>query len=144
MTDTKISFEPTTSVATQLEDGQISHLAHSETVTIYRPANHNEVSIMESTWRQIKRKANSISLKAHLDISSIIIGALIPYLLDIITDYCNKTSPNYFPIAICGALLFFTNWLSKKVPFFGSDNTAKNQVHLEDLKALIDEVDCQP
>lgn len=79
------------------DQGTITKLEQKEKVTIKRAANHNEISIMESNWTQIKRKIKLISLQKRLDINAILTGAAIPYAIDIINDHIHKESPNYFP-----------------------------------------------
>lgn len=141
MPDGAISYNSASEAVAKAERTQIKKLEHDETVTIKRTANHNEVSIMESEWSQIKRKINAISLKKKFDISSIIVGAIIPYTIDIVADYSNNVTPNYLPLAICAVLFVLAQYLPKVVPFLGENNSAENQVHLNDLKDMIERVE---
>ena len=52
--NTTSTFSPTANTITQLTE--------SEDVTIKRPANHNEISIMENDWKQIRRKVNKLQI----------------------------------------------------------------------------------
>lgn len=131
----------TDSTAISKDNAVITKMEKTEKVTIRRAANHNEVSIMESTWVQIKRKVNLISLQTRVDISSILIGAMIPYAINIINDYINKTSPNYFPFFVCCILLLICKCAVKHIPYLGEDITSTNKIHLEDLKNYIEQVD---
>ena len=138
MSDEKLNISVTTDPSVVPRDScSITKMEKTEKVIIRQTANHNEVSIMESTWIQIKRKINLISFKKRIDISSILIGTMIPYAIDIINDYINKASPNYFPFFICCLLLV----ASKYIPCFSKDVASNNKVHLEDLKNYIEQVD---
>lgn len=121
--------------------GTITKMEQNEKVTIKRTANHNEVSIMENIWIEIKRKVNLISLEKGIDVSPIIIGAMIPYIVDIISDKINRVDPDYFPFFVCCILLVICKWASKHIPWFSEDLTSNNKIHLEDLKNYIEQVD---
>ena len=119
---------------------QIEITETNQTIHIVRPANHNEISIMESDWNQIKYKINSIQLKKHLDISSLLIGVFIPYIIDLIGSYAKDESPDYLPVIICTLLYVLFHFLSKKIPFLGEDVTSENIIHLSDVKSLIKQI----
>jgi len=121
--------------------GHISHLKEEENVIIRRPTNHNEISIMENVWNDIKYKVAMIKLQKHLDIPTIILGAIIPYTIELFTDYVNNRDLNFFPLLICIILYIIFKWLSKKIPILDSDNTEANSIHLNDLKRLIEQAD---
>ena len=123
------------------DSGSITHLEQDEKVTIKRAANHDELSMMESNWNQIKRKINAISLKRTFDVNAVLVGAAIPYAIEIISDYVNKKAPNYFPFFICVFLMVVVKLLSKCVPFLGENNSSVNVVHLDDLKHLIQQIE---
>ena len=65
--NTTSTFSPTANTITQLTE--------SEDVTIKRPANHNEISIMENDWKQIRRKVNKLQISKHFNIPDIILGS---------------------------------------------------------------------
>lgn len=113
----------------------------SENVIIRRPANHNEISIMENDWKQIRRKVNSLQISKHFNIPDIILGAIIPYAIEIIGNWINKKEPSYLPLIICIILYIIASWLAKKFPILGSDNSEANSVHLNDLNTLLDQAD---
>ena len=116
-------------------------LTETEDVTIRRFANHNEVAIMENDWRQIKRKINKLKIAKHLNIPNIVLGAIIPYTIDVICSFLNKQEPNYFPLIICIVILVISTMIAKIFPILGSDNSEENMVHLNDLKYLLNQVD---
>lgn len=119
----------------------IAQVRENENIIISRPANHNEISIMEKDWKLIRNKVNKIKIQHHLNLSDIIIGAFIPYCIDIITSYVVGETPNYFPAFICIGLYILIKWLSKKFSFLASDNTDTNIVHLQELNELLDQAD---
>ena len=121
--------------------GHISQLKEEEKVIIRRPTNHNEISIMENVWNEMKYKIDMIKLNKHLDIPTIILGAIIPYAIQLITDYVNHNELNIFPLIICIVLYIISNWLSKKFPILGKDDTEGNSIHLNDLKRLVEQAD---
>ena len=123
------------------DQGTITKLEQKEKVTIKRAANHNEISIMESNWTQIKRKIKLISLQKRLDINAILTGAAIPYAIDNINDHIHKESPNYFPFFVCVLLIVIVTLLRKRIPYVGEDSTEINMVHLEDLNNLIEQIE---
>ena len=131
--NTTSTFSPTANTITQLTE--------SEDVTIKRPANHNEISIMENDWKEIRRKVNKLQISKHFNILDIILGAVIPYAIDIIGSYLNNQNPNYLPLIICIVLYVLSTWLAKKFPILGSDNSEANSVHLNDLNDLLDQAD---
>ena len=131
--NTTSTFSPTANTITQLTE--------SEDVTIKRPANHNEISIMENDWKQIRRKVNKLQISKLFNIPDIILGAIIPYAIDIIGGYLNNQNPNYLPLIICIVLYVLSTWLAKKFPILGSDNSEANSVHLNDLNNLLDQAD---
>ena len=133
----EFSDEPVLSDAS----GDIKQVEQDETVIIRRPANHNEISLMENDWALIKDKINSISLQNGFDFSAVIVGAFIPYAIDIISDYVAKKTPNFFPLAVCVILLVVVKFLGKFIPWMGEDNLVENRVHLGDLKKIITKVD---
>ncbi len=138
ITEERIINHPTNDT---YEQGSIKTIEHDETVTIRRPTNHTEISMMENDWQSIKGKIHALSLKKRLNLSAVVFGAMVPYCIDIIADFINNTSPNYFPFIICVILLVLVNFLAKYIPFIGDDQIAENKVHLEDLKKMIAQVD---
>lgn len=130
-----------TTTSNMLEQGNIKTIEHDETVTIRRPTNHNEISMMENDWQGIKRKIYALSLKKGLNLSAVVLGAMVPYAIDIIADFINNKSPNYFPLIICVILLILVHFFAKYIPFIGDDQIAENKVHLEDLKNIVRQVD---
>jgi len=141
MGDENLNISVSSNTGVSTEASTITKLEKKEKVTIKRTANHNEISIMESMWLQITRKIGLISLKKRFDINAVLIGAAIPYAIDIINDYIHKAEPNYFPFFICVFLTMLSKFLAKYIPFLGGDKTAINQVHLDDLKNYITQVD---
>ncbi|MBQ9762335.1 MAG: hypothetical protein IJV82_04570 [Oscillospiraceae bacterium] len=141
MSTGQICYEPSATPDISSVPGEIKKVEQDETVTIKRPTNHNEISLMENDWALIKDKANSIALKRKFDLSTVIAGAIIPYTIDIIADFINKTDPNYFPLAICIVLLVLVKVFARKLPWIGDDNMIENRVHLNDLKRKISQVD---
>lgn len=135
--DGQISMKSTDGAVATAARTEIKHVESEETITIRRPTNHNEISLMENDWLRIKDKINSISLRKRFDVSAIIVGAIIPYTIDIVADYCNQKTPNYFPLVICVVLFIVTRALAKYIPWIGDDNTTENKVHLEDLKKTV-------
>lgn len=125
----------------QSSAGTISNAKHEEEFLIKRTSNHNEISIMESVWIQIKRKIKLIDCTKRLDVTGLIFGAMIPYMIDILNAYFNKEPANYFPLAICGAIYFATKFLSRWIKFFGESKEQANKLHLDDLKNLIEQVE---
>ncbi len=115
----------------------IKKIEQDETVTIKRPVNHNEVSLMENDWQRIKDKINAITLKKKIDLSAIVVGAIIPYSIDIIVDFIKNETPNFFPLCICVVLLIIIRFLARYLPWLGEDKVAENKVHLEDLKSMV-------
>ena len=111
------------------------------TYTLERTANHTEISIMKTQWNSICKKINAIKIKKFtLNLQEIIVGAAIPYIIDIISDCLTKESPNYFPVFIC-IVLFFVNSVAKKIIPICNDCSAENQIHLDDIKEIIEEID---
>lgn len=111
------------------------------TYILERTANHTEISIMKTQWNNICKKIHAIKIKRFtFNFQEIIIGAVIPYAIDILSDYARGKTPNYFPVFIC-ALLFFANSVVKKIIPIFNDYSTENQIHLEDLKEIIDEID---
>ena len=141
MTDRQNSMESTCGTVATPMRVEIKHVEQDEKVTIRRPTNHNEISLMENDWIRIKDKINSIKLKRKIDASSLVVGAIIPYAIDIVVDYCTQKTPNYFPLVICTVLLIIVKKLAKVVPWLGDDNTAENSVHLFDLKKLVQQAE---
>lgn len=141
MTAGQICYEPSATPDISSASGEIKKVEQDETVTIKRPTNHNEISLMENDWALIKDKANSITLKQRLDLSAVIAGAIIPYTIDIISDYVGEKTPNYFPLVICLVLLVLVKVFVRKIPWIGEDNMTENRVHLDDLKKKISQVD---
>ena len=141
MSTGQICYEPSATPDISSVPGEIKKVEQDETVTIKRPTNHNEISLMENDWTLIKDKANSISLKRKFDFSAVIAGAIIPYAIDIIVDFSNKTTPNYFPLVICIVLLVLVKVFARNLPWIGDDNMIENRVHLNDLKKKISQVD---
>lgn len=111
------------------------------TYTIERTANHTEISIMKTQWKNICKKFNSIKFKKFtLNMQEIVIGAAIPYIIDVISDYCNQKEPNYFPIFVCFILLLVSFIVTKAFPFC-NDNSKENEIYLNDIKGIIEEID---
>ena len=119
----------------------ITQLTESEDVTIRRPANHNEISIMENDWRQIRRKVDKLHISKHFNIPDILLGAIFPYAIEVISSHLNSKTPNYLPLFICIVLYIISTWLAKKIPILGADNSETNMVHLNDLNELLDHAD---
>ena len=142
MTDEKLDISVSSANSVLPTDsGTITKLEQEETVTIKRATNHNELSMMESNWLQIKRKINLISLQKRIDVNAILIGAAIPYAIDIITDYIAGKTPNYFPFFICVLLMVACKFLAKIIPYLSEDISAINKVHLDDLQNLVEQVE---
>ncbi len=78
------------------------------------------------TGKQIRRKVNKLQISKHFNILDIILGAVIPYAIDIIGSYLNNQNPNYLPLIICIVLYVLSTWLAKKFPILGSDNSEAN------------------
>ena len=113
----------------------------TETVIISRPANHNEISIMEVTWNQIKSKINKIKIKTPFDQYSVLIGALIPYILDFGVDMYNGKELDFVPAFIY--LIFFAIYATASRFFnYSANKTAEtNKVHLDDIIELMNSAD---
>lgn len=122
--------------------GHISHNT-SESITTYKvkkTANHTEISIMKSQWDIICKKINKIKNKSfNINLYELIIGAIIPYVINIITDFHQGKQPEYFPILICMVLLVIAFFIKKVSPFF-HDNSVENNIHLNDIKDIISEI----
>lgn len=116
----------------------------SESTTTYKiekTANHTEISIMKSQWSMICKKINNIKYKSFvINIYELIIGASIPYIIEVFMDYCRGEQPDYFPIFICLLILAITPVVKKFVPIF-NDNSIENDIHLNDIKDIINEID---
>ncbi len=112
-----------------------------ETVIISRPANHNEISIMEVTWNQIKNKINKITIKTPFDWYSVLIGALIPFIIDFCVDIYNRRKIELVPVFIY--LLFFVIYATASRFFnYSANKTAEtNKVHLDDIIDLMNSAD---
>ena len=54
----------------------IAQVRENENIIISRPANHNEISIMEKDWKLIRNKVNKIKIQHHLNLSDIIMALL--------------------------------------------------------------------
>lgn len=139
MTDERVAVQSPTSdgMFEIVEQSGIKKIEQDETVTIKRPVNHNEVSLMENDWQRIKDKINAITLKKRIDLSAIVVGAIIPYSIDIVVDFINNENPNFFPLFICVVLLIVIRFLTRCVPWLGEDQATENKVHLEDLKNMV-------
>lgn len=144
MANDNINFEQSTASTFSSSPGNISTLRENEDVIISRPANHNEISIMESQWKQIRNKVNKIQLKRHIDFSDLFIGALIPYCIDIVSSIIAQKEPNYFPAFVCIILFIGYKWLAKKLSIFSTDNMDTNIMHLQELNELLDQADSSP
>lgn len=131
--DTNSVVSPDNTVITPLET--------DEKITIRRPANHNEISIIESDWKQISRKINLIKLKKRFDIENLLWGASIPYLLDVIEAWIHSKEPDYLPLLICIILIPVIQKAAKYISFIGEDLTSINEVHLNDIKDIITRID---
>lgn len=111
------------------------------TYTIERTANHTEISIMKTQWNSICRKIQNIKIKKFtLNLQEIIIGATIPYIIDVFADYLANRTPNYFPVFICIVLLLISIVAKKSIPFC-NDYSKENRIHLDDIKEIIEEID---
>ena len=111
------------------------------TITTTKNANHDEISLLKSDWETIKRKINLLSFRKSGDPFSAVVGASVPYALDILTSWVDHTPPNYPPFFLCILLMIACKLLSE---LLGADPTAANLVHLEDLKNLIEQIDAAP
>lgn len=142
MSDTQeeIRISSETSVLSQ-DAGTITKSEGKEKFIVKKATNHNEISIMESIWNQIKRKVDLISFQKRIDICILLYGAMIPYIIDIFQSYMKGDTPTYFPLVICFVLIAICKWLSKYCTYLQENRDAINDVHLTDLKNLIDEVD---
>lgn len=111
------------------------------TYTLERTANHTEISIMKTQWNNICKKIHAIKInKFTLNLREVIIGASIPYIINIFSDYLGQKTPNYFPIFVCIVLLLITLIVKKFIPIC-NDYSAENQIRLDDLKEMIEEID---
>lgn len=111
------------------------------TFTIEKTANHTEISIMKSQWMLICKKINNMKYKSFtINIYELIIGASLPYVIDIIRDCHNDKQPDYFPIFICFILFVIASFIKNYIPFF-NDNSTENDIHLNDIKDIITEID---
>ena len=61
--DGQISMKSTDGAVATAARTEIKHVEREEKITIRRPTNHNEISLMENDWLRIKDKINSISLR---------------------------------------------------------------------------------
>lgn len=110
------------------------------TFTIEKTANHTEISIMKSQWNLICKKISRIKIKNFtVNVYELIIGASIPYIIDIFKAYQSGQQPDYFPIFICLIIFGITFIVKKYIPLF-NDNSAENTIHLNDIKDIIDEL----
>lgn len=110
------------------------------TFTIEKTANHTEISIMKSQWNLICKKISKIEIKNFtINVYELIIGASIPYIIDVFKAYQSGQQPDYFPIFICLIILGIASIVKKYIPFF-NDNSAQNTIHLNDIKDIIDEL----
>lgn len=141
MANDNISTQQNTTSTISPNTTHITQLTENEDVMIRRPANHNEISIMENDWNQIRRKVNKLQISKHFNIPDIILGAIFPYAIDVIGSCLNKDEPNCIPLIICIVLYILSTWLAKKIPILGSDNSEANAVHLNDLNELLDQAD---
>lgn len=123
--------------------GHISTNPSESTTTfkIEKTANHTEISIMKSQWNLICKKINSIRYKNFtVNVYELIIGASVPYIIDVFKAYHAGQQPDYFPIFICLVLLVITSIIKKYIPIF-NDNSTENAIHLNDIKDIIKEID---
>ena len=116
----------------------------SESTTTYKiekTANHTEISIMKSQWSIICKKISKIKNKSfNINLHELTIGASIPYIINIFIDYHRGQQPEYFPIFICVVLFVIASIIKKIIPFF-NDNSVENNIHLNDIKDIINEID---
>ena len=106
-------------------------------------ANHTEISLMKSQWVLICKKIAAIQAnKCPINLQELIVGASIPYMIDIFKDLSSQQSPDFLPFFICMLLLFLSTLLKKFSSYF-SDHSTENSLHLSDLTALIDEINEQ-
>lgn len=109
---------------------------------VYQEDNQYFITLSDKTWDRIIYKVNNIKIKKHFDLSSYIIGAIIPISINIVCDYFDKLKTvDYFPFFICGVLYIISKALERFCPFFSSDNTKVNISHLEELKTILEQAD---
>lgn len=123
-------------------EGQETHVkvGLSRDIVVTHATDHSEISILESTWKDIKRKINQISVKKTFDGETLLSGVMLPYIIDLFCDLFNKRQINILPIAIC-FLLFAYRGIEPHISFLGKSKDAENQIHLDDLKEMIASID---
>ena len=119
----------------------ITQVKEDEVIIINRPANHNEISIMENDWSLIRDKVSRIKIRSGIKWSEIIIGAMIPYIIEIISCLCRHETPNYFPVIICLILYVMLHFISSRIPSFSPNCDDINKIHLQELNELLDRAD---
>lgn len=118
------------------KSGQIHILEEDEKISIKRATNHNELSIMESDWKELNYKVNSIRFSKIYWIPQMILGAAVSYFVDGVMYWRKGEDVKYLPLVICLALyVLFTIFIKNK-----TDDTS-NQVHLNDVKRILKRIE---
>lgn len=141
MSEEKTSINVSSSSVVPTEKNTKIQLEQNEKIIIRRATNHNEISIMETDWNQIKKKIFQISFTKRLDIFAMLYGATVPYIINIISALVHKETPNYAPLVICIILILSCKFFSKYIPYLSEHTDTENSVHLSDLKNIIEQVD---
>lgn len=103
-------------------------------------SSHKEIKMMRTDFDSLKRKVFLLKYDTGIDLKSILIGAIIP---ELINWAITKELLHGIAIGICILIIFFIPYtrgtpLSK---YIATSNSQDNSLHLNDIQTLISEID---
>ena len=138
MAEMKISQQSNAAIYSKSKEGTITQ---SDDYEIKRKTSHDEIAIMESDWDYLKKKINRITINKGLNVPNIMIGVVIPYMINVFDSIVKNEQVNYLPLVVSLVLYIITYSISLKFKVIGDGNSDDNRIHLEDLKEKINEID---
>lgn len=127
-----------TCVSAGIRSGAADGLVVSE---VTEHVNYNAVKINEIDWEFIKDKIKQIDLNERIQWKGILLGTLIPCVIDAINDVFVGNRFNPIPFILIGTLYAVLDTLKQRVDCLREDSNVANRVHLTDLQNRVDQID---
>lgn len=115
-------------------------MSTNDDITIKRSVNHNEISILENEWDLIKKNLYKINTSKQFNLPLLVLGAIIPYVIDFIASLSQQKNPDYAPLTIALSV-FVISILLKRVFRLFNDHSESNKIYIDNIKEIISQID---